>query len=216
MLSWWSTAWTAAVSWVKKGGKRQWNRWQHHFLKQFRIAVRIAALVWRHNIYCSEIPSAYTKAEGPCLPFLVSRDGQDCAWLFHRKKIKGGICELLKEYDLPQGCLARAKNVIFSFCLKAETYKSLARERKKRIGSPSMHLLSSIIHSSGTVSISGTAITFLTLCRGRSSVSAVCLDLLIWGGPCDIPPVSMPVSSSALDKHTHIQMKQGNAIIPFV
>lgn len=176
MLSWWSTAWTAAVSWVKKGEKRQWNR---SLLKAVQDSSQDSSTCLETQYILFRDTFCLYQGWRSLSPLPGQQRWQDCAWLFHRKKIKGGICELLKEYDLPQGCLARAKNVIFSFCLKAETYKSLARERKKRIGSPSMHLLSSIIHSSGTVSISGTAITFLTLCRGRSSVSAVCLDLLI-------------------------------------
>lgn len=72
-----------------------------------------------------------TKAEGPCLPLTASRRGQGCARLFHRKEIKGGICEILKGHDLPQGSLAHASILICSFCLKAEVFKRLGRGKNK-------------------------------------------------------------------------------------
>lgn len=86
---------------------------------------------------------------------------------FTGKKIKGGICEILKGHELPQGSLARAKILIFSFCLKAEAFKSLGREKNKiNLFRFSLNALTTSSNaapstlSRGSGSVSETAITF--------------------------------------------------------
>lgn len=44
-------------------------------------------------------------------------------------------------------------------------------------------------------SVSETAIAFVMLLGGRSSISVVPLELIIWEGPHHLPPTSVPVTS---------------------